>query len=254
MQELQEIAQATERQLGEPPQKRRKLKAYDLMPAQTLNAMGESGIGNASLAKVAEAMAAGNKAALFFSELCDESDVKEKRKGVAVSRLAEVMLKVGRKLKEPLYKKYLQSDLHTKAMTEFTKLEPAFTELMGKGITMDDDAALTVGKIAYGSGSAESKDPAKVDAAAKDVYDWLRKEDSKFRQLMAFLSASGLFYVGSVHEKSHRAYIHHGYKVDNVKKVVGHVEYQTWAKARLCSADPKASGDTGLGCDDLKGL
>ena len=128
--------------------------------------MGESGIQTASLEKLAKAMAAGNKAALFFNELCDEDS---QRKGVSISRFAEVWLKVGAKLKDKNYATYLDKKLYDAAMKEWTDLEASMKVLMGKGISMDDETTESVGRIAYGSMSSENKTPAEVDGAAKKV-------------------------------------------------------------------------------------
>ena len=58
---------------SEPPAKKRKfLRHYDLLPAQLLNPMGRSNYDNASLQKLWDWMKKGNKAAAYFSELCDE--------------------------------------------------------------------------------------------------------------------------------------------------------------------------------------
>ena len=74
----------------EPAAKRAKLKPYDLLPSQVLNAMGESGIQTTSLKQLADVQARGNKAAAYFTELYDDS---RPRRGIAISRLAEVHLR-----------------------------------------------------------------------------------------------------------------------------------------------------------------
>jgi hypothetical protein len=233
---------------GQPKEKRIKLKAYDQMSAQVFNPNGESGIHKTALDKLAKAMAAGNKAAAYFSELCDPMP---KRKGVAISRLAEVQLLNGEKLHEPVYKKHINKELYDKAIKEFKELKPAFTVLMGKGLSMeDDDTAETVGRIAYaGSSSGDFRNAEDVNLAAKKVYAWLQKPSSELRQLTAFLSGGGLFYVSSVHEKCHRAYIKHGYtNSENAPTEATEEMYATWARARLCSSQ------TGPTPSDLDGL
>ena len=149
--ELRGLADEARGTGGEQKPKRQKLKSYDQMPAQILNPNGESGMAKTSLKQLCKAMAAGNKAAPFFNELCDPLP---QRKGIAISRLSEVYLAVGAKLMdEKHYKKYLEKKLYEESMTEFVGLKPHFEMLMGKGIAIeDDDAVETVGKIAYGSG------------------------------------------------------------------------------------------------------
>jgi hypothetical protein len=219
---------------GQPREKRTKLKSYDQMPAQVLNPNGESGISKTALPKLAKAMASGNKAAAFFNELCDPLS---KRKGVAISRLSEVQLLNGTKLRDAVYKDFIKTALYNAAMEEFKDLEPSFKVLMGKGLSMEDDeTAETVGRIAYAANSkGEHRQVEDVNAAVAKVYAWLKKPTSKFRALTALLSGGGLFYVASVHEKCHRAYIHHGYAVEDTATVVTEETYAGWSRARLCS-------------------
>ena len=232
---------------GEPKAKRTKLKSYDQMPAQVLNANGESGISKTTLLKLAMAMKTGNKAAAWFSELCDPTP---KRKGIAISRLSEIWLLNGAKLQDAEYKAHIKKELYNTAMKEFEQLEPCFKVLMGKGLSMEDDETTeTVGRIAYAASSkAVFKNPEDVNAAAKKVYDWLQKPVSKFRALTSLLSGGGLFYVASVHEKCHRAYIKHGYTVDDTPTEVTVETYADWARGRCCSTQTVATSS------DLDGL
>ena len=68
--------------------------------AQMLNCMGASGVETVPLDKLAKAMAKGNKAAIYFTEFCDDL---ASRKGIAVSRLAEIQLAAGARLSLPIY-------------------------------------------------------------------------------------------------------------------------------------------------------
>ena len=43
--------------------------------------------------------------------------------------------------------------------------------------------------------------------AAEHIYDWLKKEKSMLRSIVAFFSGSGLFFVAQCHEKSSRAFL-----------------------------------------------
>jgi hypothetical protein len=210
MSDLAGLEDAMGQEGQKPVEKRRKLKGYDLMPGQILNTMGQSGISNIDFSSLVGAMQQGNKAAAFFSELCDEDPG---RKGVAISRLAEVWLLVGQKLKEPIYKAHVKKETYDKVITEFDTMKSHFEECMGKGISMDDKA-VTVGRIAYSSGAEEGRDAGKVKAAAEKIYEWLKKKESPMRGLVTMLSAGGLFYVGQVHEKCHRAYVKSGIHID----------------------------------------
>ena len=242
--ELEELAQGLKQKGGEEPAKKRtKLKGYDLTPHQFLNSMGESGISKAGLDQVYAAMCKGNKACAFFSELCDPT---ENRKGVAISRLAEVMLKTGDKLKGEVYKKNISAGIYEAAMKEVKDLEPAWRTLMGKGISTEDDVGdtATAGRIAYGGGAEDRREKPAVKVATDKVYAWLTIKDSKLRSLMALLAGGGLFYATSVQEKSHRAYIEHS---QEDKKKGNSDVYSKWAQARLC-------GDPVNQLDDLGGL
>ena len=223
----------------EPAAKRAKLKPYDLLPSQVLNAMGESGIQTTSLKQLADVQARGNKAAAYFTELCDEN---LGRKHIAVSRLSDVQLQTGEKiLKTNYYKKYIDSKLYDPAMREFEELRPSFKTLLGKDV-WTADGGQSVSSIIY-SGISETKNKTEVNAAAKRVYDWLQKKESKWRQLQVLLSSGGLFYVASVHERSHRAYIAHG-----EKEPVTVEAYQKWCCDRLCGEGAPAA------LNDLEGL
>jgi hypothetical protein len=215
------------------------------MPAQVLNPHGESSIGKYPLSKIVLAMKSGNKAAAYFSELCNEIP---KRKGIEISRLSEIHVLTGTKLKEPIYKKNIEQSAYAEAMKEYTALEPHFKILIGKGMTMDDEEfGDSVGRIAYGSSSnVEYKQPTAVDQAVAKVYAWLQKPQSKLRSLTSLLSGGGLFYVASVHEKCHRAYIAHG-----MDETVSEQDYAMWARARLCA--PNGAGEPTIP-NDLEAL
>ena len=234
--ELSELA-STLKTNGEPKKKRQKLKGYDLVPAQMLNCMGASGVETVTLEKLAKAMAKGNKMAIYFTEFCDDLG---SRKGIAVSRLAEVQLAAGERLGQDIWKAHLKPVLYQAAMLEFETLKPSFTVLMGKDIQLQSTGERT-GSIAYGSKS-QSKVPREVDAVAKVIYNWTLQQTSKWRSLVTLLSAGGLFYCTAVHEKVNRAYIKHGMggsvTLDN---------YQAWCKARLCPENPDE-------LDDLAGI
>ena len=67
-----------------PKARRQKLKPYDLVPAQMLNCMGGSGVETIDLAKLALVQAKGDKAAQYYTEICDEL---ASRKGITLSRM-----------------------------------------------------------------------------------------------------------------------------------------------------------------------
>ena len=222
----------------EPAAKRTKLKPYDLLPAQLLNTMGASGVETIALAKLANVQKKGNKAAPYFSELCDAD---ENRQGIAVSRVAEVQLKCGAKLSLDVYRKNIKDDLYKAAMSEFNQLKPSFEMLLGKDVA-GPDTGDTVSSIIYAN-AGEYKEKAAVDAATEVVYNWLKKPVSKWRSLVSLMGGGGLFYCASVHEKSHRAYIAHGEAAP-----VPLAAYQKMCRLRLCGEGAAAAQS------DLNGL
>ena len=98
-------------------------------------------------------------------------------------------------------------------MKEFDDLEPSLSMLMDREITI------------YGEAEA-------INAAVKKVYAWLQRPQSMLRALTALLSGGGLFYLASVHETCHRAYIAHG-----LEQQVPDTDYAMWARARLCEPE-----------------
>ena len=222
---------------GEPKAKRQKLKSFDLVSAQMLNCMGASGVETVTLKKLAKAMSKGNKMATYFTEFCDEQG---SRKGIAISRLAEVQLAAGERLKKEHWETYLGKVLYKAAMLEFATLKSSFTMLMGKDIQLQT-AGESAGSIAYGSKS-RGKEPGEVVVAAKIIYNWTLQPTSKWRSLVTLLSAGGLFYCTAVHEKVNRAYVKHG-----MGGSVTLENYQAWCEARLC---PEATDEL----DDLAGI
>ena len=94
-----------------PKARRQKLKPYDLVPAQMLNCMGGSGVETIDLAKLALVQAKGDKAAQYYTEICNEL---ASRKGIALSRMPEVQLKAGAELSAPVYKKPMSDSIQGK--------------------------------------------------------------------------------------------------------------------------------------------
>ena len=146
--------------MEEPSKKRQKLKGFEPPPDQVC------------------AMLKGKKTGLSSRNYV----ASPVRQGVAISRLAEVYLKAGEKLKLHIEKQNL-TDKFKETMEEYAGLEPSFKVLVGKGITMKDEQTETTGGIAYGS-SAESKAPAEIDDAVNKVYAFLQQPNSRLRSFM----------------------------------------------------------------------
>jgi len=184
----------------EPAAKRTKLKAYDLVPAQALNAMGVSRIESISLPALKDLVCAGNKAVSFFSEYADKEPA---RRGIAISRMAQVMLEVIDRLDGDVAKKVLNEKVRAEAWKEASELKPYLTILNG-GM----NCATTSKSMKYASKVqivAPSVD--RVKEAATKVFEWLNKRDSYLRSLLAFLSGGGLYFAAACHEKTSRAFL-----------------------------------------------
>ena len=226
---------ALQQQAGEikPPMPKRSkvLKSYDQSPHQLLNSQGESGIERVELKDLNNAMSQGNKGAEFFSELYNDD---KKLKGTAVSRNAEVVHASIVRLESPLYAKWISEKVLKEVKTEMAPIKQACVVLMaGKSIPVNTSAK-SVGNIAYGGSAIIYKEEQEVVDAARVLYQWLVKPDSKFRTLLHFLSGSGIFFVAQCHEKTHRAWIAHANDGALKTGAVSEEEYVEIAKLRLC--------------------
>ena len=213
-----------------PDQKRRKLRHYDLLPAQLINSMGASGIETIDLARLWKSMSSGNKVAEAFSELCFP---EPERRGVGLSRLAEVMIATIERLTgQEHYRLCLKTELWEAVERECTQLLPAFKALYaGRGVADGDSASIRA--VAY---HRPASDPGDLTVHVEKVYEWLSQNSSPLRSVIALLSAGGLFYVAQCHEKGARAWLSSGGGLSAMK---------TAAAARRPTSRASASSDLG---------
>ena len=182
-------------------EKRRKLRHYDLLPAQLLNSMGASGVESVDLRRLWRSMAEGNKVVAAFSELCLG---EPERHGVGLSRLAEVMvLTIRRLLDTPHYSHCIKEELWSAVKQECEDILPSFTAIHAGRGGMDRGSA-SIRSVAYHQPAPRADDLPRHAAA---VFDWLTKLSSPLRSVIAMLSAGGLFYVAQCHEKGARAWL-----------------------------------------------
>ena len=185
-------------------EKRRKLRHYDLLPAQLLNPMGASGVESVDLRRLWRSMSAGNKVVAAFSELCLEDS---QRHGVGLSRFAEVMvLTIQRLMDTPHYSHCIKEELWTSVRQECEQILPSFTAIHAGRGGMDAESS-SIRSVAYHRPVARAEDL--TDHAAM-VHAWLSKPSSPLRSVIAMLSAGGLFYVAQCHEKGARAWLEIG--------------------------------------------
>ena len=193
----------------EPKAKRVCLRHYDLPPAQLLNPMGESGLGNIALEKYWELLCKGNEKATHFSNLCFE---EPKRVMVGLSQAAEVLSKAcNRFLHCDFLPKLLQEEVLKAIRVEATSLLPSLL-IINQGDSAKEIKADSLRQAAYAGGATAvtTEDATKRINAIYALYAWLQNPKSHLRGAMAMLSAGGVFFVAQAHERSIRAYMKHG--------------------------------------------
>ena len=167
------------------------LSPADLLPAQLLNPMGASLIEDWSLPGLYEIMRHGSRDVAFFSEFCSPGD---EWRGLAISRLARVMVLAIKRIRTcPPLRRIIKSEYLGHIDREAVSLYPHFVVLDGPA-----------GSAAVGDVSLDD-----VSRAARAVYDWLSRPQSRLRASLALLSAGGLFYAAQCQERGARAAITH---------------------------------------------
>ena len=188
---------------GEPAEKRQKLRHYDLVAAQVLNPMGSSGIETIGLGPLWAKMCAGNKQAAAFSEFCFDSD---ERRGVALSRFAEVLLIAIQRLKNSQHtKEILKPPIYEAIMQEITSLEVHLKCLDQGRLAASSSASMRA--IAYSRAPSSDVSPGDPRASSEAIHDWLMQPQSALRTALALFSGGGIFYVAQCHEKGARAWL-----------------------------------------------
>ena len=162
--------------------------------------MGASGIETIDLCRLWKSMSSGNKVAEAFSELCFDDP---ERRGVGLSRLAEVMVgTIERLTGQEHYRLCLKTELWEAVERECKQLLPAFKALYaGRGVADGDSASIR---------AVPASDPGDLTGHVEKVYEWLSQASSPLRSVIALLSAGGLFYVAQCHEKGARAWLASG--------------------------------------------
>jgi len=185
-------------------QKRFKLKRYDHLSAQALKPFGVSDLDKADLKTLWSIIVNGSKTVKYFAEWPDKDPW---RKGIAVSRLAEVMTAAIKTLQDEKFARLLDAKILQSALDEATKLEPSLRILnAGKGTQATSRVTLSN----LGAPKQKQRSESEVATAATALYAWLKQPRSTLRALMSFMSQGGVFYAGSVAEKAARAYVLHG--------------------------------------------
>ena len=201
-------------------EKRKLLRRYDHLAAQALNPFGVSELEKASLSQLWEIIVSGNKQTNYFAEWPDKDPY---RKGIAISRLAQVLIAAIEMLKDEKFGKLLDSTILAKAMHEAAGLLPDLQVLNG-GKASQTERKITISTL--GMKKEPGKTEAEVGQASKTLYTWLANGNSTLRALLSFLSQGGVFYAATCAEKAARSYVKHGSATESI--------FTESAKARLC--------------------
>ena len=175
----------------------------------------------------------GDKWTAFYTELAASPDQGgEYRQGIALSRLAEVCLNVGKQLEtNKAFKQCIVPKVFEKAATEFKVLRPHFLCMnAGKGSqNTKEDKQETIGglkrKLESPSDGATLPTKEQVTESATRIYKWLQAgTDSNFRMLMQITSLGGSTFGFVAADKVTRAWI----EVNNI--TVDEFVAKSWAR------------------------
>ena len=192
------------RALEETDEKRKLLRRYDHLSVQALNPFGVSELEKASLSQIWQLVKQGNKTTCYFAEWADETPY---RKGIAISRLAEVMEKAVEVLKDPKFKLLLNGEIHKTALQEGEKLL-AHLQILNGGKASQGEQKVSLSNLGKQSGPVRSEE--EIQRAAMGLYEWLAKDSSPLRGLLSFMAQGGVFYAAGTAEKAARAYVKYG--------------------------------------------
>ena len=209
-------------------EKRIKLRRYDQVGPQLLQVADVSAIHECSKKKLWKWAKEGGYKVEFHSEWCSEDPY---RRGVALSRLAEVLLAVGVAMTHPTWDKVLLPAILKTVREEFEKHKEHLEVLHG-GKTQNKKGGLLKAK----KETVEHKDEEKVKKAAQDIYDWLSEEHSPTEGFLQVLSWGGVFYAAMCADKITRAAIN---------PTVGDIKKEDFVKAAIArlSSDKKEESD-----------
>ena len=207
----------------EDSDKRKLLRRYDHLAVQALNPFGVSDLDKATLSQLWEVIKNGNKTTSYFAEWADSTAY---RKGIAVSRLAEVLEKTIEVLKDPKFKELLNKTIMEEALKEATILSAHLANLNG-GKSSQTERKVTMSTL--GKKDGPTKPQSAVEISAKYLYDWLAQETSTLRGLISFLSQGGVFFAAHCAEKGARSYVKCGGEKQE--------DFVAAAVARLCKKE-----------------
>ena len=183
--------------------RRKQLRHYDLLPAQTLNPMGGSGVENVDNATLWALMCKGNKGAEAFSEICFP---EAERRSVAISRFAEVYsLAIQRFKDNPYTAALIKPEVLSKVTAEANTLLTMLAKL-NQGQLVKQQVTTMKNAVYVKPREATTYTQADIDEAAGELYDWLTKE-SLLRSFMSYLAGAGGYFSAAAHERAMRCFV-----------------------------------------------
>ena len=189
--------------IGEVQHRRKQLRHYDLLPAQTLNPMGGSGVENVDNATLWTLMCKGNKAAEAFSEICFP---EAERRSVAISRFADVYSQAIKRFRDNSYTPVLiKADVLSKIITEADKVLSILAKL-NQGELVKQQVTTMRNAVYVKPKGVTAYSQSDIDKAAGELYDWLSHE-SLLRSFMSYMAGAGGYFSAAAHERAIRCFV-----------------------------------------------
>ena len=159
---------------------------------------GENELDEITLANLWLKASKGDEHCPRYTEFAITNDLNYK--GLALSRsMKNLALAIKHLMDAEEAGQIIDGQIYASVKAECTELLPHLTVLSGGQMRKDGGGRLNAYKAA-------PVDPSTAEAAAKKVYEWLKKP-SEFRSMLKFLSKGGLFYTAFANDKLCRAYI-----------------------------------------------
>ena len=206
------LAAAEETKKG---QKRPWLKVWETLPAQLLNAYGQSKWPRMSDESVWDHMIIPLKSGAMYGTELASSDVE--RRGVGLNRWMYALLEFCKYQKQDMTMKQnkymLQDKIYIELYDEIDNLQPLLEYCLApkKNQVKKGSSSLRSGQTEV-SQSVSLKDPKELTSKTKELYDWLQKSQSRIRGLATFQCAGGVSHCAAVYNKSALCFAKYGNK------------------------------------------
>ena len=166
---------------------------------------------------------------------------------MGLSRTAEVLLEAIKRLEHPSMAQLIQAPLLEKALAEARALKPHLETInAGKGSSAPREKAKGMSSLKQPARVAsERPSDEAIERSVHAVYEWLKKEKTPLRGMLAMMSAGGVFYSAACAETTARAWIRH--------KPASEEDAIRATKARLATS-ASSSSSSGARADDARGL